>query len=110
MKTKNLKDIMKLIFSFILSDTSKIKENFIFNLVKKKNDNYISRLYNPDDLTYITFEKDTNIFIEMKSSLKRANVDEITNKFQKIFKNFCHFFIENGINTFSSFSFHIFFS
>ena len=77
---KEFKGYNEIDFSFTLSETSNLKENFIFNLVKKKNDNYISRLYNPDDLTYITFEKDSNIFIEMKSSLKRADVDEITNK------------------------------
>ena len=77
---KEIKGYNEIDFSFTLSETTNIKENFIFNTVKKKNFNYISRLFNSDDLAFIIFEGDTNIFIEMKSSLKDADVAEITNK------------------------------
>ena len=77
---KEIKGYNEIDFSFTLSETTNIKENFIFNTVKKKNFNYISRLFNSDDLAFIIFEGDTNIFIEMKSSLKDADVAEITNQ------------------------------
>ena len=67
-------------------------------------------------MTYIIFEGDTNIFIEMKSSLKDADVAEITNKLitmsqrfsdadkNTAYANLDKIFSKNSINYFLSFT------
>lgn len=85
---KDFKGYNEIDFSFILSEETKIKENFTFNIVKKKNDNFISRIYSPNESNDIVFPIDTNIFMEIKSSLKNIQIDETSDKLINMSKRF----------------------
>lgn len=74
--------------SFSLSETIKLKENFTFNIVKKKNDDFISKTYLPNESSDIVFESDTNIFIELKSSIKKSKVEELPSKLKNMAQRF----------------------
>ena len=73
--------------SFTLSEPAKIKENFTFNVVKKKNEDLISKGYIPTNDSII-FESNSNIFIEIKSSLKKQKMDDVMERL----KNMCERF------------------
>ena len=77
-------------FSFILSEETKIKENFTFNIVKKKNNDYISRAYSPNESNDIIFPMDTNIFMEIKSSLENIKINETSDKLINMSKRFSY--------------------
>ena len=77
-------------FSFTLSKSAEIKENFAFNIVKKKNENFIIRNYDSNKSNNITFEKETNIFVEMKSSIKNSNIKELLDKIKDISLRFSY--------------------
>lgn len=66
--------------SFFLSETTKIKENHIFNIEKKKNEDLIYKFYTSNASKEIIFEKDTNIFLELKTSAKNSKIDDISVK------------------------------
>ena len=85
---KEFKGYNEIDFSFSLSETAKIKENFAFNIVKKINDNYILRSFEPNKSNDIILEKDTNIFMEMKTSVKNANIDAISTKLKDMSQRF----------------------
>ena len=63
--------------SFSLSETAKLKENFNFNIVKEKNKDFISKSYSKVGDRYIIFEKDGNILIEIKWSIKYPKIEKI---------------------------------
>ena len=63
--------------SFFLNETTTIKENNTLNIIKKKNNKYIYRSYSKDNPQEITFEQDTNIFLELKTSCKKSSIDDI---------------------------------
>ena len=63
--------------SFFLNETTTIKENNTLNIIKKKNNKYIYRSYSKDSPQEITFEQDTNIFLELKTSCKKSSIDDI---------------------------------
>ena len=62
----------------------KYKDNFTFNFVKKRNDELISKLYNPNESNDFIFEKYSNIYIEIKSSINNSNTEDIVNKFKNM--------------------------
>lgn len=66
--------------SFFLNETTTIKENNTLNIIKKKNNKYIYRSYSKDSPQEITFEQDTNIFLELKTSCKKSSIDDISSK------------------------------
>ena len=63
--------------SLYLYEDAKLKENFTFNIVKEKNSEYISKKLSPPEKGHITFEKNSNIFIELKSSIKNFKIEDI---------------------------------
>ena len=75
-------------FSFSLSETVTMKENFIFYILKNKNEQLFSRLYSPNEPKDIIFEKDSNIFMEIKSSIKKLNIEEKSNKLKNMSQRF----------------------
>jgi len=89
-KEKEFNGYNEIDFSFILSEETKIKENCTFNIVKKKNNDYVSRAYSPNESNDIIFPMDTNIFMEIKSSLKNVKVGETSDKLKNISNRFFH--------------------
>ena len=59
-------------YSFILSDDIKIKENFIFNKVFENNQSFNYFNTNMDE-SVVILNKDTNIFVEIKSKFESQN-------------------------------------
>ena len=74
--------------SFFLNETTTIKENNTFNIIKEKNNNYVYRSYDQDKPKDIIFEKDTNIFLELKTSCKNATIDDIVSKLSNMAQRF----------------------
>ena len=74
--------------SFSLSETAKLKENFTFNIVKEKNKDFISKSYSKVGDGHIVFEKDANIFIEIKWSIKFPKIENILAQLKKISRRF----------------------
>lgn len=74
--------------SFSLSETAKLKENFTFNIVKEKNKDFISKSYSKVDDGNIVFEKDANIFIEIKWNIKYTKIENILTQLKKISRRF----------------------
>ena len=74
--------------SFFLNEKTTIKENNTFNIIKEKNNNYVYRSYDQDKPKDIIFEKDTNIFLELKTSCKNATIDDIVSKLSNMAQRF----------------------
>ena len=74
--------------SFFLNEKTTIKENNTFNIIKAKNNNYVYRSYDQDKPKDIIFEKDTNIFLELKTSCKNATIDDIVSKLSNMAQRF----------------------
>ena len=74
--------------SFSLSETAKLKENFNFNIVKEKNKDFISKSYSKVGDGHIVFEKDANIFIEIKWNIKYPKIETILTRLNKISQRF----------------------
>ena len=74
--------------SLTLTKDAKINENFTFNIVKEKNSEYISKKFSPPEKGHITFEKNSNIFIELKSSIKNCKVEDTLAQLKKISQRF----------------------
>ena len=74
--------------SFSPSETAKLKENFTFNIVKEKNKDFISKSYSEVGDGNIVFEKDANIFIEIKWNLKYTKIENILTQLKKISRRF----------------------
>ena len=74
--------------SFFLNEKTTIKENNTFNIIKEKNNNYVYRSYDQDKPKDIIFEKDTNIFLELKTSCKNATIDDIASKLSNMAQRF----------------------
>ena len=73
---------------FFLNEKTTIKENNTFNIIKEKNNNYVYRSYDQDKPKDIIFEKDTNIFLELKTSCKNATIDDIVSKLSNMAQRF----------------------
>ena len=74
--------------SFFLNEKTTIKENNTFNIIKEKNNNYVYRSYDQDKPKDIIFEKDTNIFLELKTSCKNATINDIVSKLSNMAQRF----------------------
>ena len=74
--------------SFFLNEKTTIKDNNTFNIIKEKNNNYVYRSYDQDKPKDIIFEKDTNIFLELKTSCKNATIDDIVSKLSNMAQRF----------------------
>ena len=74
--------------SFFLNEKTTIKENNTFNIIKEKNNNYVYRSYDQDKPKDIIFEKDTNIFLELKTGCKNAAIDDIVSKLSNMAQRF----------------------
>ena len=95
---KNFKDLIynekefngynEIDMSFFLNETATIKENHTFNIIRKNNISFIYRTYEKDKPNNIIFEKDTNIFLEFKTSCKNSKVDDVISKLSNMAQRF----------------------
>ena len=76
---KNFYGYNELDFSFIVSENVCIPENFTCNIVKKKDNDYISKVFEPGKHEGIIFENNSNIFLEIKSTISKSNIEELLN-------------------------------
>ena len=90
--------------SFSILENVEIAENFAFNATKLKNNEFIIKNYDGINKNKIIFEKDSNIFIELKSSIKNLDINstienfkKISNRFSSAYKNFAYSKIDNKL-------------
>ena len=74
--------------SFSLKNKVIIEENFIFNFAKKKNNNFIEKSFSSGQKDNIIFEENSNIFIEIKYSIKNCDIEAVLNKLKNMSNRF----------------------
>ena len=74
--------------SFSLKNKVIIEENFTFNFAKKKNNNFIEKSFSSGQKDNIIFEENSNIFIEIKYSIKNCDIEDVLNKLKNISNRF----------------------
>ena len=74
--------------SFSLKNKVIIEENFTFNFARKKNNNFIEKSFSSGQKDNIIFEENSNIFIEIKYSIKNCDIEDVLNKLKNISNRF----------------------
>ena len=92
---QNFKGFNEIDFSFILNEDIEVCQDFIFNKIEENGE--IIKTFDPTNREKIKFPKNTNIFIEMKSSLYGFNslneIKKTSNRIACAFQNTAY----NGI-------------